>query len=397
MKTLDKVFGFISKQRTFVRSFYGETLLENFLISAVAALLIFRLFLRLTGYPQIGGRLFHIPHTLFGGIFMLFALFLLLGFLGRSIKELASIIGGIGFGVFIDELGKFITRDADYFFEPTVALIYIIFVLLFLSTRFILRRRTLTQRESLANAFEMAEEATFGELDAQDQKLALEFLDRSDEQDPLVANLRRMLFRVNPSPPHQPYFPLRVRQSFITFYQKIVTKWWFPVVIIGFFAFTSITTLYEVVALVEWSWALGLWLIGGVLILLVLLYSRRRQMRYLQVPSLTAIVVISIFMSWTIRVNLKNIPLTLIDYAQFIFPSIYGVLVVLGMAFMRRSRLEAYHIFQRAVLVSIFLTRVLAFYQEQFLALGGLFFDILVLLALRYMISREELKNRGSH
>ena len=44
-------------------------------------------------------------------------------------------IAGAGFGTFIDELGKFITRDHDYFFRPTAGLLYVIFVLLFLAFR----------------------------------------------------------------------------------------------------------------------------------------------------------------------------------------------------------------------------------------------------------------------
>ena len=33
--------------------------------------------------------------------------------------------------LFVDELGKFITSNNDYFFEPTVGLLYLLFVLLF--------------------------------------------------------------------------------------------------------------------------------------------------------------------------------------------------------------------------------------------------------------------------
>ena len=52
----------------FVRSFYGEDLLENFLVSAVASVLLIRLFLSLTDYPQIGGPGLHLAHMLWGGL-----------------------------------------------------------------------------------------------------------------------------------------------------------------------------------------------------------------------------------------------------------------------------------------------------------------------------------------
>jgi len=45
--------------------------------------------------------------------------------------------------------------------------------------------------------------------------------------------------------------------------------------------------------------------------------------------------------------------------------------------------------FERSILVSIFLTQVFAFYKEQFSALFGLLFNIVILLALRFMIERE--------
>src|SRR6266404_1395650 len=81
-------------------------LLDTFLISAVATIVIIRIFLEATGYPQLGGGGLHIAHVLWGGLGMLVAIVLLLLFLTSTSRLVAAVVGGVGFGAFIDELGK---------------------------------------------------------------------------------------------------------------------------------------------------------------------------------------------------------------------------------------------------------------------------------------------------
>ena len=104
----------------FVRSVYAETLLEDFFVSAVASVLALRFYLHVTGFPQLGFGLLHIGHMLWGGLIMLIALVILLAFLDHRAQIIAVVLGGIGFGAFIDELGKFITSDNDYFFQTII-------------------------------------------------------------------------------------------------------------------------------------------------------------------------------------------------------------------------------------------------------------------------------------
>jgi hypothetical protein len=66
------------------------------------------------------------------------------------------------------------------------------------------------------------------------------------------------------------------------------------------------------------------------------------------------------------------------------------VLIIIGALVIHRSRLKAYLWFRGATLISILVTDVFAFYQYQFIALGDLALDMLLLLALRYMIDREK-------
>src|ERR1700683_248121 len=109
----------------FIRNIDATSYRENFIVSAIVSVFVIRIYLRLTHYPKIGSGEFHIAHLLFGGFFMMLALLILLSFLNEKAATVSSVLGGIGFGSFIDELGKFITSDNNYFFQPTIALIYI--------------------------------------------------------------------------------------------------------------------------------------------------------------------------------------------------------------------------------------------------------------------------------
>jgi hypothetical protein len=51
---------------------------------------------------------------------MFLSLLLLFSVMNPAIPWLAAFAGGVGFGFFVDEVGKFISEDVNYFFEPAV-------------------------------------------------------------------------------------------------------------------------------------------------------------------------------------------------------------------------------------------------------------------------------------
>jgi hypothetical protein len=129
---------------------------------------------------------------LWGGLLMLVALVPLLAVIGKPAKRLAALIGGAGFGLFIDELGKFITADNNYFFQPTIAVIYSLLVLLFLGFRAI-ERRPLSSTELLANAAEMVCEVVIGGGSESEIRRALRWLERSRAEGQLADGLRQAI------------------------------------------------------------------------------------------------------------------------------------------------------------------------------------------------------------
>ena len=80
---------------------------------------------------------------------------------------------------------------------------------------------------------------------------------------------------------------------------------------------------------------------------------------------------------------------TFIGQAQFASYSVAAILVLYGAWQFRRSRATAYGWFLRAILVNVFVTQMFAFLESQLGAVGGLFINLLVYAAIRFLWKRE--------
>lgn len=152
------------KSRKLVRRFYAERYLLITLISFAFSVSATRFFLEITGYPQIGSSQLHIAHVLWGGI-LLFAggLFPLI-FANKRAFDLSALFSGIGVGLFIDEVGKFITTSNDYFFPAAAPIIYVFFLITLLVFQLVRNSRPSSLRPTLYHIMEQFEELLEGDL-----------------------------------------------------------------------------------------------------------------------------------------------------------------------------------------------------------------------------------------
>ncbi|MGB3485142.1 MAG: hypothetical protein WBB07_23365 [Mycobacterium sp.] len=147
-----------SRRGPVTRDATGAGAAEAFVLIAVATILLTRGYLEMTGYPQIGGGELHIAHALWGGALMMIALLIGWMTLGFGARVTAVLLGGIGFGLFLDEVGKFVTKTNDYFYGPSAEIMYILVVLILVTARVVRDMRPLTDRECLASASAIATE-----------------------------------------------------------------------------------------------------------------------------------------------------------------------------------------------------------------------------------------------
>src|SRR4051812_9666476 len=324
------------------RDIDGGRWLESFLVSAVVSILGIRFYLEATGYPQIGGHGLHIPHMLWGGLFMGVAIVVLLAFVGKRIQQFGAVVGGIGFGAFIDELGKFITSDNNYFYEPTFALIYVIFILMFLAFRAIERQQTMSNSEYLVNAIALLQEAVLDRVHPEQKDRALLLIQRSAANDPFTRAVRealRNIAAVQPPPPNAAQrCALWVRER----YEDLICWHWFRRVIVGLACIEACGTLVTGVALA----------VGG-------------------------------------HAAMEEWSPTFWDWGLLITATASSTLMLIGVVRLRVGRLAAYVWFRRAVLLSIFLVQFFSFYVDQLGAIVGLTFDLVFLAAVSYLIGGE--------
>jgi hypothetical protein len=148
----------------------GHTYLMNVIFISILTVICTRIFLQLSNYPQIGGNGLHIAHMLWGGLLMLVAIVLLYLYKGKVTKNISTIFAGIGWGLFIDELGKFITANNDYHFKAAAPLIYVIFLLIILVFIQAQKKKRYDSKVKFFEVLEDLEEIVRGDFDEEEKK-----------------------------------------------------------------------------------------------------------------------------------------------------------------------------------------------------------------------------------
>lgn len=161
---------YIPAIRTPVRRPRVGTYMLLTLLSFALSVSLTRLILAITGYPQLGDSVLHISHVLWGGILLFFAAMLPIVLANRWVYWLSAILAGVGIGLFIDEVGKFITQSYDYFFPPAAPIIYAFFLICVLTYLQIRRPRPRSSRTELYAVMELMEEVLDHDLDAREHE-----------------------------------------------------------------------------------------------------------------------------------------------------------------------------------------------------------------------------------
>ena len=323
------------KFELFVINLEAGDLIENFFLTSIATILAIRAFLYLTGYPTVGGETYHIAHMLWGGLLMLIALLMFMGFLSRESRETASVIAGIGFGFFIDELGKFITTDNDYFFEPAIMFIYCVFITLFLIVRASEQLIKANRKTYAINGLELTKEVLLFDLDKQEKTRALSYLKKAEKDNEFIKGLISLLEDVRPHTLGERNFFGKIKDNFETWYIKTASNKSFAILLT--FAFVGVPLLHYV-------------------------------------PILTG-----------------GTPLnTISGYGVFISTTLSMILVILGgILFFRGSRHLGLELFKYSSLVSIFITQFFLFYIDQLSAVFYLFISLTMYITTRIFLAQE--------
>jgi hypothetical protein len=119
----------------------AEAAILVMLVAFALTVIATRWFLAITGYPKVGGGDLHFAHALWGGLLLFVASLLPLIWTGRAVHVIAAAASGAGIGLFIDEVGKFITTRNDYFYPAAAPIIYATFLLSVLVLLFVRTRR----------------------------------------------------------------------------------------------------------------------------------------------------------------------------------------------------------------------------------------------------------------
>ncbi len=326
-----------STRRYFVRSTDLAHRLDLFLVAAIASVIGNRVFLVITGYPQVGNGTLHISHTIWGGLMMAIAIILATAYLSPTIRGVFPVLGGIGFGFFVDEVGKFITRDVNYFFKPAFSLIYLTFLTMFFVFRAIERKR-FGPNEGVVNALEALKAAVVGKLDEPHRHDALDLLRASNADSELASRVAELLHEVPVLAPSEPSQMARAASR-----------------------------------------------------------ARDRYFRWTERPSFLGTVT-ALFMLWVVAFVGSVVVLVsdgggvegFSEWMCVVGETASTVLIIAGIVRLRSARLVAYRFFDAGLLVSLLFTQIFVFEQAQLAGTIDLGVTLIYWILLRSAIRAEQ-------
>jgi hypothetical protein len=317
--------------------------------TSVLTILAIRGFLALTNYPKLGGDSLHIAHMLWGGLFMLVALVMFIYIHGHRAKLAGSFLGGVGFGFFIDELGKFITNDNDYFYQPTAMLLYILFLLLWSLLEWLDNYTPITPRQKFVDLLTRVRDGSIHGLSADDNQKIYMLLD-----DLKMTNKDQALFMnyVNKyAPIYQPQTFLQKSNALLLYWSKTTRN-----------IIKSKVTKFMVYV------AVALTSILSFMVIIVAIIDKR-----------------NIFDLYT------NAP-AFIEIGLMLAVAITMICVFVGLINTKLNWQKTLVWYRRALLVNIFATQVFLFYINQFSAVFGLAFSLMLLYVITVLLQDYEIK-----
>ncbi len=250
--------------------------------------------------------------------------------------------------MFIDEIGKFITSDNNYFYRPAVGIIYAIFVTTYLAFNFITKNTKLTSREYQLNALAQLEEAISQDLDTSEKGRARAILNQADQDNPITRELQKLLDNMETVP-----LPPKGR----------ITRF-----------FEGIDRLYE-----------NFW-------------NRRKSNRLVRIFFLTEAAVVLLGVLWALASNFDDLADLIHDrlnYGTWLLAgevaaaSLASLLALKGAFMLKRSRLDAFELFRRATLINLLVTEFFTFSRVEFAALPGFMVNLVLAIIIGYAIRQE--------
>lgn len=332
------------------------------IVCAVFSVLATRLYLKLTGYPQISMGRWHLAHVLDGGLFMVVGMLIMTTVSGEKARRLSVIIFGLGMGRFVDEMGKFISRDNNYFFQPAVMLIYIFFIVMFLVYRYLDKAGFRDPKTLLFHVIDQLEDVAEGDFEVNEKNRILNKLEAvighaGEPVKSFAIGLKALVIRTpvivdKPDGWGKLFWKKIKRFSYQKIFRKKFVLLLLSILALGYIASSASDTAF--------------------------LLERFRHVNldryiYFDVPG-----------------NVTRDELDLFTF-KAAFDVATAVMFAIGMYWViRKKRRRGISFFQYGLLIFILLTSIIRFYFEQFIALQGLMVTMVIYMGLERF--KKELK-----